>query len=116
MRAALEQAERDRKIAEQELVDASEHVQLLHSQNSSLIKIRKKLESDLSQLQGKVEDTLQEARNAEEKAKKTITDAAMMAEELKKEQDTSAHLKSMKNLEATVKDLGTVWMRLSSWQ
>lgn len=34
MKAALEQAERDRKIAEQELVDASEHVQLLHSQVS----------------------------------------------------------------------------------
>ncbi|GLD49224.1 myosin heavy chain, fast skeletal muscle, partial [Lates japonicus] len=35
-----------------------------------------------------------------------ITDAAMMAEELKKEQDTSAHLERMKkNLEVTVKDL-----------
>ncbi|POI18677.1 hypothetical protein CIB84_017582, partial [Bambusicola thoracicus] len=31
-----------------------------------------------------MEDTIQEARNAEEKAKKAITDAAMMAEELKK--------------------------------
>ena len=32
--------------------------------------------------------------------------AAMMAEELKKEQDTSAHLERMKkNLEVTVKDL-----------
>merc|ERR1711920_1142199 len=44
--------------------------------------------------------------NAEEKAKKAITDAAMMAEELKKEQDTSAHLERMKkNLEVAVKDL-----------
>lgn len=66
----------------------------------------------------------------EEKAKKAITDvsgpqglrpsirgtsltlllwllqAAMMAEELRKEQDTSAHLERMKrNLETTVKDL-----------
>ncbi|XP_066560794.1 myosin-4-like isoform X1 [Amia ocellicauda] len=32
MRAALEQTERGRKVAEQELVDASERVQLLHSQ------------------------------------------------------------------------------------
>ena len=82
-----------------------------------------------------MEDIIQEARNAEEKAKKAITDvsrgpcqvmkleswwtvsslnwfcvtvnqAAMMAEELKKEQDTSAHLERMKkNLEQTVKDL-----------
>lgn len=32
LRAALEQTERSRKIAEQELVDASERVGLLHSQ------------------------------------------------------------------------------------
>merc|ERR1712071_628477 len=56
-------------------------------------------------VQGEVDDIVQEARNAEEKAKKAITDAAMMAEELKKEQDTSAHLEMMKNLEVTVKDL-----------
>ena len=81
-----------------------------------------------------MDDSVQAARNAEEKAKKAITDvrvwisglcsinlhkqtlsslryfislqAAMMAEELKKEQDTGAHLERMKkNLEATVKDL-----------
>uniref|UniRef100_A0A665SY65 Myosin, heavy chain b n=1 Tax=Echeneis naucrates TaxID=173247 RepID=A0A665SY65_ECHNA len=106
LRAALEQTERGRKVAEQELVDASERVALLHSQNTSLINTKKKLEADLVQIQGEVEDSVQEARNAEEKAKKAITDAAMMAEELKKEQDTSAHLERMKkNLEVTVKDL-----------
>ena len=104
---------------------------------------KKKLEADFGQIQGEVDDTVQEARNAEEKAKKAITDvslhllfiyvvfallpftgnvtfiidyewrdlflsfkAAMMAEELKKEQDTSSHLERMKkNLELTVKDL-----------
>lgn len=94
---------------------------------------KKKLEADLVQIQSEVDDTVQEARNAEEKAKKAITDvrfqhisvccgcsetfwdvisvfsifqAAMMAEELKKEQDTSAHLERMKkNLEVAVKDL-----------
>ncbi|XP_069385104.1 myosin heavy chain, fast skeletal muscle-like [Paralichthys olivaceus] len=106
LRAALEQTERGRKVAEQELVDASERVGLLHSQNTSLLNTKKKLESDLVQIQGEVDDTVQEARNAEDKAKKAITDAAMMAEELKKEQDTSAHLERMKkNLEVAVKDL-----------
>merc|ERR1711964_371800 len=90
LRAALEQTERGRKIAEQELVDASERVGLLHSQNTSLLNTKKKLEADLVQVQGEVDDTVQEARNAEDKAKKAITDAAMMAEELKKEQDTSS--------------------------
>ncbi|XP_060109368.1 myosin-3 [Heteronotia binoei] len=106
LRAALEQTERGRKIAEQELLDATERVQLLHTQNTSLINTKKKLETDISQLQSEVEDAIKEARNAEDKAKKAITDAAMMAEELKKEQDTSAHLERMKkNLDQTVKDL-----------
>ncbi|KAL2297583.1 hypothetical protein Nmel_016128 [Mimus melanotis] len=132
MRAAMEQTERARRVSEQELTDASERVQLLHSQNTSLINTKKRLEVDITHLQSEVEDSIQEARNAEEKAKKAITDvsplpfctttvtftlqkgsnqmeedqAAMMAEELKKEQDTSAHLERMKkNLDQTVKDL-----------
>ncbi|XP_019736729.1 myosin heavy chain, fast skeletal muscle-like isoform X1 [Hippocampus comes] len=106
LRVALEQTDRSRKVAEAELVDASERVTLLHSQNTSLINTKKKLEADLVQIQGEVEDAVQESRNADEKAKKAITDAAMMAEELKKEQDTSSHLERMKkNLEVTVKDL-----------
>uniref|UniRef100_A0A8D0AJE4 Myosin heavy chain, fast skeletal muscle-like n=1 Tax=Sander lucioperca TaxID=283035 RepID=A0A8D0AJE4_SANLU len=79
---------------------------LEEAENTSLLNSKKKLESDLVQVQSEVDDTVQEARNAEEKAKKAITDAAMMAEELKKEQDTSSHLERMKkNLEVTVKDL-----------
>ncbi|XP_061564717.1 myosin-4-like [Cololabis saira] len=106
LRAALEQSDRSRKLAEGELTDACERVALLHSQNTGLLNSKKKLEADVSQLQNEIEDAVQEARNAEEKAKKAITDAAMMAEELKKEQDTSSHLERMKkNLEASVKDL-----------
>ncbi len=102
LRAALEQTERGRKVAEQELVDASERAGLLHSQvrtcvfkvklrklralfkmfilmlsilqNTSLLNSKKKLESDLVQIQSEVDDTVQEARNAEDKAKKAITD------------------------------------------
>uniref|UniRef100_A0A665WXZ4 Myosin heavy chain 7 n=1 Tax=Echeneis naucrates TaxID=173247 RepID=A0A665WXZ4_ECHNA len=99
LRAALEQTDRSRKLAEQELLDVSER-------NTSLLNQKKKLEADTSQLQTEVEEAVQECRNAEEKAKKAITDAAMMAEELKKEQDTSAHLERMKkNMEQTIKDL-----------
>ncbi|XP_046879900.1 myosin-7-like [Hypomesus transpacificus] len=106
LRSMVEQTERGRKLAEQELLDVSERVQLLHSQNTSLLNQKKKLEGDTSQLQNEVEEAVQECRNAEEKAKKAITDAAMMAEELKKEQDTSSHLERMKkNMEQTIKDL-----------
>uniref|UniRef100_A0A8V1AKG8 Myosin-7 n=1 Tax=Gallus gallus TaxID=9031 RepID=A0A8V1AKG8_CHICK len=107
LRAMVEQSERARKLAEQELIEASERVQKSHWRtNTSLINQKKKMEADISQLQTEVEEAIQECRNAEEKAKKAITDAAMMAEELKKEQDTSAHLERMKkNMEQTVKDL-----------
>merc|ERR1711978_288851 len=53
---------------------------------------KRKLETELQQAQGEVE--------------KAITDAALMAEELKKEQDQSQHLERMKkNMETSVKDL-----------
>merc|ERR1712045_35030 len=78
----------------------------LHTQNTALINQKRKLETELQQAQGEVEESISECRNAEEKAKKAITDAALMAEELKKEQDQSSHLERMKkNMETTVKDL-----------
>lgn len=45
-------------------------------QNTSLINTKKKLETDIVQIQSEMEDTIQEARNAEEKAKKAITDVS----------------------------------------
>ena len=45
--------------------------------NTSLLNSKKKLESDLVQVQSEVDDTVQEARNAEEKAKKAITDVGL---------------------------------------
>ncbi len=43
-------------------------------QNAGLINSKKKLENDLSTLSNEVDDAVQECRNAEEKAKKAITD------------------------------------------
>ncbi|KAF4107480.1 hypothetical protein G5714_011844 [Onychostoma macrolepis] len=106
LRSQLEQNDRARKLAEYELLETTERVNLLQTQNTSLLNQKKKLERDISTLSSEVDDAVQECRNAEEKAKKAITDTAMMAEELKKEQDTSAHLERMKkNMEQTIKDL-----------
>merc|ERR1712203_951596 len=61
---------------------------------------------ELAQAQNEIEELVSECRNAEDKAKKAITDAAMMSEELKKEQDQSSHLERMKkNMEHNVKEL-----------
>ncbi|KAL3975073.1 hypothetical protein ACER0C_023699 [Sarotherodon galilaeus] len=106
LRGVLEQTDRARKMAEHELVEVSERVNLLATQNAGLMNQKKKLEADLSVLTGEVDEAMQESRNAEEKAKKAITDAAMMAEELKKEMDSSTMLERMKrNMESTVKEL-----------
>merc|ERR1712038_1874458 len=106
LRNGVEQAERSRKLAETELNESSERSNLLHTQNTALINQKRKLEAELQQVQGEVEESVSECRNAEDKAKKAITDAAMMAEELKKEQDQSSHLERMKkNMENNVKDL-----------
>jgi myosin heavy subunit len=106
LRNGVEQAERGRKLAETELNESSERSNLLHTQNTALINQKRKLEAELQQVQGEIEESVSECRNAEEKAKKAITDAAMMAEELKKEQDQSSHLERMKkNMENSVKDL-----------
>merc|ERR1712071_171079 len=106
LRTAVEQAERGRKLAETELNESNERSNLLHTQNTALINSKRKTETELQQAQGEVEESISECRNAEEKAKKSITDAAMMSEELKKEQDQCQHLERMKkNMESTVKEL-----------
>uniref|UniRef100_A0A6Q2XGW4 Myosin motor domain-containing protein n=1 Tax=Esox lucius TaxID=8010 RepID=A0A6Q2XGW4_ESOLU len=57
LRAALEQTERSRKVAETELVDAM----FTHTWNSTiLLNSKKKLESDLVQVQGEVDDIVQD--------------------------------------------------------
>uniref|UniRef100_A0A4W4E3Q0 Myosin motor domain-containing protein n=1 Tax=Electrophorus electricus TaxID=8005 RepID=A0A4W4E3Q0_ELEEL len=99
----LEKAKKTVETEKSEIQTALEEAEgTLEHEESKILRIQ----LELNQVKGEVDDTVQEARNAEEKAKKAITDAAMMAEELKKEQDTSAHLERMKkNLEITVKDL-----------
>uniref|UniRef100_A0A3Q2TYC2 Myosin-7 n=1 Tax=Fundulus heteroclitus TaxID=8078 RepID=A0A3Q2TYC2_FUNHE len=106
LRGILEETDRARRTAENELLEASERVNLLAAQNAGLLTQKRKLETDVSLLTGEVDEATQESRSAEEKAKKAIADAALMAEELKKEQDSSSVLERMKrNMESTVKEL-----------
>lgn len=79
MRTALEQAERGRKMAESELMEVSERSNLLHTQNTALINQKRKLEGEVQNIQGDIEELIQEQRNAEEKAKKAILDVSRIA-------------------------------------
>ena len=106
LRRALEQADRSRKQADNELMEANERSTMLHTQNTSFINQKKKIESELTSVKTEVEEAIKEARSGEEAAKRAMTNAALLAEDLKKEQDQAEHLERMKkNLESNVKDL-----------
>lgn len=51
---------------------------LFNDQNTSLVISKRKMEADLAQLQSEMEETAQEARSADEKAKKAITDVSLL--------------------------------------
>ena len=98
--------ERCRKQAENDLMEANERSNMLHTQNTAFINQKRKIENELTNVRNEVEEAIAEARSAEEAAKKALTTAALLAEDLKKEQDQAQHLERMKkNQENSVKDL-----------
>uniref|UniRef100_A0A8C5NX37 Myosin, heavy chain 15 n=1 Tax=Jaculus jaculus TaxID=51337 RepID=A0A8C5NX37_JACJA len=106
LRSLQEQTECGRRLAEKELLEATERINVFHTQNTSLLGQRKRLQADVARMQKEAEELLRGRDEAEEKAKKAASEAANMSEELKKQQDTSAHLEKMrKNMEQTIKDL-----------
>merc|ERR1711937_427145 len=106
LRSGLEQAERARKQAENDLMEANERSTMLHTQNTAFVNQERKIESELMAVKNEVEEAINEARNGEEAAKKALTTAALLAEDLKKETDQTQHLERMKkNQENSVKDL-----------
>uniref|UniRef100_A0A2K5P7S3 Myosin heavy chain 16 n=1 Tax=Cercocebus atys TaxID=9531 RepID=A0A2K5P7S3_CERAT len=106
VRSALEGSERSRKLLEQEMVEITERHNEINIQNQSLLVVKRKLESDVQRISNEHEELISEFRSADERAKKAMTDAARMAEELRQEQDHCMHLEKIKkNYEVTIKDL-----------
>ncbi|XP_008055333.1 LOW QUALITY PROTEIN: myosin-16-like [Carlito syrichta] len=106
VRSALEGSERSRKLLEQEVVEITERHNEVNIQNQSLLVVKRKLESDVQRISNEHEELISEFRSADERAKKAMTDAARMAEELRQEQDHCMHLEKIKkNYEVTIKDL-----------
>merc|ERR1712121_114134 len=105
-RSALEANERARKQAEAELLEVTDRVNNLSAQNSALSSARRKLETENEQMKSELDEALAEAKAADERAKKAVSDAGRMAEELRQEQQ---HLISVervkKTLEAQIHEL-----------
>merc|ERR1712012_517719 len=97
-RTLLEQADRARRMVEQELADTNEALSEQTCANQAIQGAKMKLESEMSTLSGDVE----------EKAQRAMIDAARLADELRMEQECAQQLeRDKKLLEAQVKDMQT---------
>merc|ERR550539_1238492 len=86
-RTLLEQADRARRMIEQELSDTNEQLSELTCQNQSIAGAKRKIESEVQTLHGEIDEMSSEAGLSEEKATKAMVDAARLAEELRLEQE-----------------------------
>jgi len=105
-RTMLEQADRGRRAAEQELTDCHENISDLTVQNQSLGAMKRRIDQELDNIRQDIEEMRGEAYLAEEKAKNSMLDAAKLADELRTEQDRTAKLDNERRLaEVQIKDL-----------
>merc|ERR1712072_182452 len=104
-RTLLEQADRARRITEQELSDTNEQLSELTCQNQAIAGAKRKLESEMQTLHGDLDEMASECGLSEEKAKKAMVDAARLADELRQEQEVAQGFEKVhKLLECQVKD------------
>merc|ERR1711863_223138 len=105
-RTLLEQADRSRRMTEQELSDTNEQLSDLTCTNQAIAGAKRKLESEMQTLHGDLDEMAGEAHLSEEKAKKAMVDAARLADELRREQELAQCFeKDRKLFECQVKDM-----------
>merc|ERR1711892_1122975 len=104
-RTLLEQADRNRRMIEQELADTNETLSDQTCQNQAIAGAKMKCEQEMNNLGHDLDEMVSEAHMSEEKAQKAMIDAARLADELRVEQETAMMLeRDKKLLEAQVKD------------
>merc|ERR1711992_241965 len=107
-RTLLEQADRNRRTAEQELADVNESLSDATVQNQAIAAAKRKIESEMQTLHAELDEVTAEAKSCDEKASKSMVDAARLADELRAEQETAQSLaKSHRLADAQVKDMQT---------
>merc|ERR1711936_1530615 len=105
-RTLLEQADRARRIVEQELSDTNETLSELTCQNQAIAGAKRKLDSELQTIHGEMDEMSNELGLSEDKAKKAMVDAARLADELRQEQELAQTFeKDRKLLECQAKDV-----------
>ena len=96
-RALIDSAERAKRQIEGEIGDARAAVNEIQSINARDMTAKRSLEGSIHTLQAEIDAMLGAAKNAEEKSKKAMVDAARLADELRAEQDHATSLASAKN-------------------
>merc|ERR1712141_153130 len=105
-RTLLEQADRSRRMTEQELSDTNEQLSDLTCTNQAIAGAKRKLESEMQTLHGDLDEMANEAHLSEEKCKKAMVDAARLADELRTEQEMAQIFeRDRKLLDCQLKDM-----------
>merc|ERR1719192_1878538 len=95
-RSLLDSAERGKRQTEAELSESRSAVNEMTSINSKAASDKRAVESAVHTMHAEIDDMLQQAKNAEEKDKKAMVDAARLADELRAEQDHASSQASSK--------------------
>merc|ERR1719251_782339 len=105
-RALLDSADRGKKAADMELVEARGSVNDMTTINSKAASDKRRMESAVHTLHAEIDDMLSQAKNSEEKSKRAMVDAARLADELRAEQDhSSTQEKAKRSLETQIAEV-----------
>merc|ERR1712192_334756 len=104
-RTLLEQADRNRRMIEQELADTNESLSDQTCTNQAICGAKMKCEQEMGAMSHDLDEMVAEAGMSEDKAQRAMVDAARLADELRQEQELAKALeRDKKLLEAQVKD------------
>merc|ERR1712024_29997 len=105
-RTLLEQADRSRRMTEQELSDTNEQLSDLTCTNQAIAGAKRKLESEMQTSHSDLDEMANEAALSDDKAKKAMVDAARLADELRSEQEIALSFeKDRKLMDCQLKDM-----------
>merc|ERR1711892_871181 len=96
-RALIDSAERAKRQIDGEIANSRSAVNEIQSINARDMTAKRSLEGSIHTLQAEIDAMLGAAKNAEERSKKAMVDAARLADELRAEQDHATSLASAKN-------------------
>merc|ERR1719312_265291 len=96
-KALLDGADRAQRQLQGDIADARGAVNNMQTINGRDMTAKRQLESSIHTLQAEVDGMLVAAKNAEEKSKKAMVDAARLADELRAEQDHATSMGTAKN-------------------